>query len=176
VIAYKFLRRDGTSVFTGFRWPLPSGEPGAWVHGRVDPCRSGIHACRLADLPFWLGRVLYELELDGEIIEERTKVVAPRARLLRRIDTWDDELRDAYTRMCADRAHELARTASPPLDDWDAVVERSVPEGPALLGFVAARIAEVREGVEAYHAERARQATWLIERLELSDASAAHGA
>jgi len=26
VIAYKFLRPDGTSVFTGFRWPLPNGS------------------------------------------------------------------------------------------------------------------------------------------------------
>ena len=70
---------------------------------------------------------------------------------------WDDELRDEYTRMCADRAHELALAASPPLAEWDAAVEPSVPEGPALLGFVAARIAEQRGGIDAYHAERDRQ-------------------
>ena len=168
MIAYKFLRADGTTVFTGFRWPLPSGDrPGDWVDAEIDPCRSGIHACRAGDLPLWVGRTLYEVELEGEIREERTKVVAERGRLVRRIDTWDDELRDVYTRMCADRAHELARSASPPLADWEAVVEPSVPEGPALLGFVAARIAETRDGVEAYHAERARQSGWLVERLGL---------
>ena len=59
--------------------------------------------------------------------------------------------------MCADRAHELARAAG--LADWDAVVEPSVPEGPALLGFVAARIAEKISGAEAYHAERRTRPT-----------------
>jgi hypothetical protein len=47
------------------------------------------------------------------------------------------------------------------------VVEPSIPEGPALLGFVAARIAEVLSGPEAYHAERARQTAWLVDRLGL---------
>ena len=69
--------------------------------------------------------------------------------------------------MCADRAHELALGHSPPLDAWDAVVEPSVREGPALLGFVAARIAEEISGPPAYHAERARQTEWLVERLGL---------
>ena len=162
MIAYKFLRSDGRGVFTGFRWPLPNGGPGAWVDAPVEPCRSGVHACRPGDLPLWLGRVLYEVELDGTVVEERTKVVASRGRLVRRVEAWDDALRDGYTRMCADRAHELA---APPVEAWGAVIEPSVPEGPALLGFVAARIAEARSGVEAYHAERARQADWLRERL-----------
>jgi hypothetical protein len=165
VIAYKFLRSDGSSVFSRFTWPLPDGGPGPWVDAAVDPCRSGIHACRRADLPLWLGRALYEIELDGAIQEEATKVVAPRGRLLRRIDAWDEATRDEYTRVCADRAHELARSAG--LSEWDAVVEPSVPEGPALLGFFAARIAEEMSGADAYHAERRRQADWLAERLGL---------
>jgi hypothetical protein len=165
VIAYKFLRHDGTGVFTGFPWPLPGGGPGEWVAARVDPCGSGIHACRLADLPLWAGRTLYEIELDGEIVEEASKVVAPRGRLLRRIAAWDDRFRAEYTRMCADRAHELARRSR--LDAWDAVIEPSVPEGPALLGFVAARIAEQISGPAGYDAERGRQARWLAARLGL---------
>jgi hypothetical protein len=163
VIAYKFLRRDGTGAFTRFAWPLPDGGPGAWVEAPIVPCRSGVHACRVSDLPLWLGRELYEVELAGEIVVEPTKVVASRARLLRRIDAWDDALRDAYTRDCADRAHALAAG----LPEWEAVIEPSIPEGPALLGFVAARIAEERDGIAAYHAERARQVAWLTERLGL---------
>ena len=168
MIAYKFLRADGTSVFTGFRWPLPSGRPGEWVEAPIEPCRSGIHACRPSDLPLWIGRTLYEVELSGDVVEQPTKVIAARARLTRRIDAWDDVLHDTYTRMCADRAHELARGASPPLDGWDAVIEPSLPEGPALLGFVAARIAEEISGPEAYHAERDSQRAWLVERLGLT--------
>jgi hypothetical protein len=168
VIAYKFLRHDGTSLFTKFRWPLPDGAAaGEWVEAGVRPCRSGIHACRPSDLPLWAGHVLYEIELGGEIVEVPAKVVASRGRLLRRIAAWDEGLRDAYTRACADRAHELALSASPRLDDWDDAVEPSVPEGPALIGFVAARIAEEVGGVAAYRAERARQADWLVKRLGL---------
>jgi hypothetical protein len=166
VIAYKFLRGDGTGLFTGFAWPAPDGGRTAWVTARVEPCRSGIHACRPDHLPCWLARNLYEIELAGEIVEERTKVVASRGRLLRRIDEWD-ELRDRYTRMCAERAHELARDASPRLEQWEAAIEPSLPEGPALLGFIAARIAEEAFGRVAYHQERARQSRWLAERLEL---------
>jgi hypothetical protein len=70
--------------------------------------------------------------------------------------------------MCADRAHELAMSASPALEAWDAVVEPSVPEGPALLGFVVARIAEEISGPESYRAERARQTEWLVDRLGLA--------
>jgi hypothetical protein len=164
VIGYKFLRADGSTVFSGFRWPLPGDRPGAWVHAAVDPCRSGIHACRPDDAPYWVGPTLYEIELGGEIVEERTKVIASRGRLLRRVTAWDDGLRDAFTRMCADHAHEIAR-AEPALTAWDADIEPSIPDGPAMLGFMAAAIAEQRGGLEAYHAERRRQAAWLAERL-----------
>jgi hypothetical protein len=167
VIAYKFLRPDGTSVFTGFSWPVQDGGPGPWIEAEVDPCRSGIHACRPEHIPLWAGQTLYELELDGEIVEAGMKVIASRARLIRRVEAWEQAVRDQYTRMCADRAHELAREASPPLEQWEAVIEPSVPEGPALLGFMAARIAEELAGPEAYHAERARQTDWLVERLGL---------
>jgi hypothetical protein len=161
VIAYKCLRDGGTSVFTAFRWPLPDAGPGAWVQAEIDPCRSGIHACRVEDLPYWAGRVLYEIELDGEIVAQPTKIVAPRGRLVRRIDAWERELRDAYTRACADRAHELAAA----MPAWEATIEPLVRYGPALLGFMAARIAQERGGLDAYRAERGRQAAWLAERL-----------
>lgn len=166
MIAYKFLRRDGTGVFTRFAWPLPDGGAGAWVNAPADPCRAGIHACRTGDLPYWAGRVLYEIELDGPVIDHETKVVAPRGRLLRRIAGWDEDLRAAYTRWCADRAHEIAQASG--LERWGEVIEPSIPEGPALLGFVAARIAEEGAGVAAYRAERARQAEWLAARLDLA--------
>ena len=160
MIAYKFLRRDGCGIFSGFAWPAP----GEWVEAVAVECESGVHACRVGDLPYWVARSLWEVELDGEVLEGRTKVVASRGRLVRRIEAWDDEARDAYVDMCAERAHELARSAGP---GWDDVIEPSKPEGAALLGFIAARIAEANEGPEAYHRERASQARWLVDRLGL---------
>jgi hypothetical protein len=112
---------------------------------------------------------MYEIELDGEVVEERAKAVGSRGRLLRRITPWEEGARDAYTRMCADRAHELVASASPPLTEWDAVVEPSIPQGPAMLGFVAARIAEEVSGIDGYHSERARQTRWLVDRLGLEE-------
>jgi hypothetical protein len=167
VIAYKFLRPDGTSVFTRFKWPLPDGGPGDWVEAEVEPCRSGIHACRPRHLPLWAGPTLYEVELDGDVVEDGTKVIAARARLTRRIAAWDEAVRERYTRACADRAHELTRSASPPLEQWEVAIEPSVGEGPALLGFMAARIAEELAGPDAYHAERVRQTDWLVDQLRL---------
>jgi hypothetical protein len=163
VIAYKFLRTDGTGVFTRFPWPLPNGAPGEWVEAPIAACHSGVHACRARDLPLWLGRELYEIELDGEIIGEKTKVVASRGRLTRRIDAWDDDARAAYTRACADRAHGYAAG----MPDWEMAVEPAAANGPASMGFIAARIAEARDGLDAYRAERARQVVWLVERLGL---------
>jgi hypothetical protein len=101
------------------------------------------------------------------VVEEPDKLAATRGRLVRRVREWDEQ-RDAYTRMCADRAHDLVRDAPPEYARWDSVVEASIPEGPALLGFVAARIAEEIAGsAEEYHAERARQSEWLAGRLGL---------
>lgn len=164
--AYKFLRPDGTGVFTGFPWPLPDDGPGNWIGAELAPCRSGIHACAEDHLPLWISRVLYEVELDGDIVHDAMKLVASRGRLVRRIERWDEEAYADYTRMCADRGHELARGHG--LENWDAVIEPSVQEGGALLGFVAARIAEQIDGEEAYHRERAGQSAWLRERLQLS--------
>jgi hypothetical protein len=164
VIAYKFLRADGSGVFTHFAWPLPDGDrPGDWVQAPIVTCHSGVHACRVRDLPLWLGRALYEIELADRILEEPTKVVASRGRLVRRIDAWDDAARAAYGRDCADRAHRLAAG----MPDWEMAVEPAAAGGPASIGFIAARIAEARDGLEAYRAERARQVAWLAQRLGL---------
>ena len=46
----------------------------------------------------WTGKTLWEIELDGQIVEERSKVVASRGRLVRRIDAWENEVRDAISR------------------------------------------------------------------------------
>jgi hypothetical protein len=97
VKAYKFLTTDGTGVFSGFAWPLPNAGPGDWVAVEVDPCRSGVHACRPGDLSYWVAPALYEIELEGEVAEAGTKVVAPRGRLVRRIDAWDEESREEYS-------------------------------------------------------------------------------
>jgi hypothetical protein len=163
-VGYKFLRAGGVGIFSGFRWPLPNGSPGAWVEAEIEPCRSGVHAARAVDLPYWLGPELYEVEFGGRVTELEHKVVAERGRLLRHIEAWNDETRDAYSLMCVERAQELAAAAPARLEPW-APQPEAIGAGPALMGYIAARIAEETGGKTALEAERARQAAWLAERL-----------
>jgi hypothetical protein len=164
--AYKFLAEDGMGVFSRFAWPLPNGGPGPWVESEVVPCRSGIHACRLIDLPYWVAPMLYEIQLDGPVDRQAIKVVAPRGRLIRRIEGWDDETREAYTQMCRARVSELAAVAKP-AGLW--APRAGSTAGPALSGFMAARMAEELGGVDGYVEERMRQSAWLADRLDLEE-------
>jgi len=166
VKAYKFLTSEGLGVFSGFAWPLPNGEPGAWIESAVEPCRSGVHACRTIDLPYWVAPALYEIELDGPLQEQAVKVVAPRGRLLHRIRAWSTETREAYGRMCFTRAQELVAASDGRLDAWAPTTEIALAES-ARLGFIASAIAEQLDGFDAHLSERRRQSAWLVEHLQL---------
>jgi hypothetical protein len=114
VIAYKFLCSGGVGPFSRYAWPLPRDErPGAWVIGGADRelCQTAVHACRLRDLPWWLQDELWEAELDGDVSAGRHKVMAPRARLLRRVDGWDAACAQRFADACAMRTRDHAATA-----------------------------------------------------------------
>lgn len=164
MIAYKFLHDGAVGPFTGFRWPV-----GEWVEaGAVDPCLEGIHACRVRDLPVWLGRELWEIELDGDVIERERKVVAARGRLIGRIPEWNERLAHEFGRFCAQRTR-LRVGFLPVLSGYVGDVERFVAVGRIpIAGFAAARAAELRDGPAAYEHERLAQAEWLSERLGLT--------
>ena len=163
MIAYKFLEAGGVSPFAGFQWPV-----GEWVDAAAaDPCRRGIHACRIADLPFWLGKELGEIELDGEIVVQQRKVVASRGRLVGRVGAWNRAVLEELGR------DVLARTrrrfgAIAGVGGYVGDVQRHLASGRVpLAAFAAARAAEVAGGPVEYERERARQAAWLADRLGL---------
>ena len=64
---------------------------------------------------------------------------------------------------CADRAYAYAAG----LSGWEPAIEPTAARSPAAIGFIAARIAEARDGIEAYHAERSLQVAWFDEFLGL---------
>jgi hypothetical protein len=71
-----------------------------------------VHACAPADLSHWLAASLWEVELDGEVMETRHKVVGPRGRLVRRIGGYDGavrELAEVGAWRCRDRAVAVLR-------------------------------------------------------------------
>ena len=115
-----FVREGAVSPFSGVRWAV-----GEWMEGGPGApaaCRQGVHACRREDLPFWLNRELWEVELAGEIAETEYKLVAERGRLVRRINRWDRRTFRRFAEACAAQVRvlgvdEIAR-------DCDAVIEK----------------------------------------------------
>jgi hypothetical protein len=163
VIAYKFLDEGRIGPFTRFVWPEQE-----WVAaGAAQPCRVGVHACRVEHLPLWLGHELWEVELDGEVVEQERKLVAERGRLVRRVTDWDDGSAAAFGEYCAMRIRILVGFL-PILSEFVVDVDSFVSQSRiAIAGFAVARAAERRDGRHAYDRERRLQAEWLARRLGL---------
>ncbi len=109
--AYKFLARGGTGRFSDFQWPLPTdGGSGDWVDAgeALQDCRTGVHACTPRQLLEWIDDELWEIELDGKVVEREAMLVAPRGRLLARVDAWDDQAAQDFADACAWRARDFA--------------------------------------------------------------------
>lgn len=157
--AYKFLRAGAIGPFTGFRW-----EAGSWVEAAAAaPCESGVHACRIEDLPYWSNDELWEVELDGDAIALAHKVVAPRGRLVRRVEAWSPAAGRELANEAAARARGLAdarpRDATRRAYAEDA--ERRAGQGRAYAAtYIAAVAAEHVGGPPGREAERAAQADW----------------
>jgi hypothetical protein len=172
MIVYKFLCAGGIGPFSGYRWPLPEpGAAGPWVASAADTvvCHRGVHACRLSDLPWWLHDELWEAELDGTVTAGRHKVVAPRGRLLRRIDAWDAACSQRFADACAQRASDHAATTPDRIASAMAKdAARRARGGHAVVAaYIAAHAAGRVDGPEAMEAERAWQSEWLRAALAL---------
>jgi hypothetical protein len=126
-------------------------------------CVTGVHACRIADLPYWLDEELWEIELAGAVERGGKKLVAARGRLLRRIGAWDDAAMSDFAHGCRERV-ERRSAANPSVA---AYLGDTAWTRPATSAFIAARAAEVDAGEDAYTAEREWQASWLARRLGL---------
>jgi hypothetical protein len=168
VRAYKCLRPGRVAPFSGYSW-----EIGEWVEGDgAMLCMQGVHACRTTDLPYWLTQELWEIELEGEVREERRKLVADRGRLVQGVEEWTPAAAVSFAEACAARAQERAeRATGEPAGRLgelagDAAANAAKGEA-ALVGYIAARSAEVDGGVDGYMAERLAQARWLAAELRL---------
>ncbi|WP_239381737.1 hypothetical protein [Frankia sp. CIT1] len=98
---YKFLRPAGTGPFTGYPWGATRGR---WVQASpAMPCKAGIHACRVEDLPYWLTEELWRIDLDEPLIIGANKVVARRGRLGMRVAEWTGETAREFSVACVCR-------------------------------------------------------------------------
>jgi hypothetical protein len=178
LLAYKVLS-DGRSGFTGAPWPLPrDGQPGDWVRaeGPIALCENGVHACTADQLPQWLGMEIWEIELGGEILRTEPALIAAQARLVRKLEAWDEPARGRFIDWCLKRGREIT-TRYPAGAGLVAKVEHTVSwAGAAPAAYFTAMLAgesvSGRHSGPAYEAgfveERARQGTWLRTALDLT--------
>lgn len=109
--AYAFLSEGAVAPLSGFVWPRPAaGEHGAWVDADAAPAET-LRGCRAEHLPYWLDDELWRIELEGTLRERGHMLLAERARLLGRIETWADPLAWEFAGVCARRVAEQAATA-----------------------------------------------------------------
>jgi hypothetical protein len=153
VMAYKFLRPGAVGPFSGFRWPLPTGDAaGEWVRAE-DPlraCVAGVHAAPVTALPYWIAEELWMAELDEPLVDEGRMLVAARGRLVARIGAWTAATARTFGEHCARRAREIVEEGRGAL--------RSPEDATALAGYAvdAARFARRGSaGVAAYVAAHA---------------------
>jgi hypothetical protein len=181
MLAYKFLRAGAVGPFSRVGWPQPErGGPGRWVLATgIDPgvCTTGVHACRVRDLPLWIAPELWLVELRGPLVETPAKVVGTAGRLQERVARWDAAAAMDFAAGCARRVREAAaHDPGAGLDGYAADIEvyglgpRAEADpfrAAAVAGLIGARAAEAGGGSAAGRAERDRQAAWLSARLRL---------
>ena len=114
-----------------------------------------------------LRKELWEVELDGDVLEGERLVAARRGRLVRRVEEWDEAVAKAIGTACAVEARRRV-AVSPDLEEYAADAEGTAEGSPQFAAFAAARLAELQDGVAGYAAERARQARWLADELRLT--------
>jgi hypothetical protein len=142
--------------FAGVTWP----EPGEWLGPDV-------HALRPDALAPWLAEELWVVELGGEPEEIVPGVlVAPRGRLVARVEAWDDGVARELARDCARRAGEGATGRAAEFAADAARAAEAATAGPTavLAGYMAAHAAEAK-APGGFAAERRRQSLWLAQRL-----------
>lgn len=135
MIAHKFLSAGAIGLFSRYTWPTPTDDaPGEWVRvdGEVKRCLNGVHACAVGTLVEWLDDELWEIELEGPVVEVDGELVAPAGRLLRRLENWDDECARAFVGECvANTVTRAAQTLVRAGREADAEALRAAGSAPA---------------------------------------------
>ena len=110
---YKVTGEDGRPCHGGTgKW-----TPGKWRTIReakpLVPCRTGFHLVEAKDLLTWLGPVIWEAEFDGESIDHGDKLVVRKARITRRVETWNERTARLFAADCAERVLSIFEKKRP---------------------------------------------------------------
>lgn len=167
---YKFLAHGRRHPLGGVELP-PAGE---WIEAGdvASDGPEGVRACTAADLAHWLGDELWEVELDGERTILPCSVVAPRGRLVRRVDGWTAAVAQELAEAAAARARGIL--ADRPEEDGPVDADAflgdtldDVADGSPTDALVSATAALAGWDEAAQRVERHWQSTWIVDRLGL---------
>ena len=104
---YKVLGKNGFPCHGGSgQWNLPkNGKPGKWMPKieNISSCVRGYHLCEAGDLIEWLNEEIYEAEGRGKSVRDGNKTVFEQARLIRKIEGWNDRTARLFACDCAER-------------------------------------------------------------------------
>ncbi len=147
---YKVLNLNGSPCHGGSgSWNLPHGKrTGKWMPEvqDIELCECGYHLCRKQDLVLWLGPAIYEAEYRGDILEGSDKVVVSEARLISRLDAWNDRTARLFAYDCAERVLKIVNDKR---CDNTVRVARLFADGKATADELAAASAAARTAASA---------------------------
>jgi len=98
------------------QWSKPTETaPGEWMHfiEDIEPCKRGYHVCEGTQVFKWIGEELYEVEIKGEQIREKDKIVAQQARLVRKFKTWNKRTARLFACDCAEHVLHIFQEKYP---------------------------------------------------------------
>jgi hypothetical protein len=175
--AYKFLARGALGPISNVRWPRPvAPSPGGWLDGGTPlvQCERGVHLARKEELAHWLHDELWLVEYDGAAEPGSDCLIVERARLLRRIEAWDEPMAMRFAVAARDHLVELAARAAPEAYDRVAAIigdaSRRVALGAMAMAAYNAAIGVARlseDASAAYRRERIWQSQWIARELSL---------
>ena len=156
---YKVLAADGVSPQHGGsgKWFIPKGKRvGKWMPAIKDiqPCARGYHFVNIEQLLQWLGPTLYEIEVRGQVIHQADKSVAEQARLVRKVETWNDKNLRFYAADCAKRVLGLYEKQYPKDDRPRKAIQAARDFANGLITKDAARDAAYAAARDANAAAR----------------------
>ena len=155
--AYKVLGPDREACHGGSgRW----AQRKQWMPliEQVKLCASGYHLCRdEAQLLTWIGPSIWVAEYEGDVINGGDKIVVGRARLVDRVDAWDERTARLFAADCAE--HVVHLNPDPRVQGAiDAA--RSYARGEISDAELAAAEAAARDAAGAAAWAAARAAAW----------------
>jgi hypothetical protein len=181
---YKVLGKGGVPCNGGTgQWYLPKdGKPGRWMPKirNIEPCVRGYHLCRKEDILQWLNAEIYEAEGRGEFIRhDNNKEVFPEARLIRKIENWNEKNARLFAADCADHVLHIFEKERPNNDRPRRAIQAARDFALGKIEAAARAAAGAAAGDAAWAAawaaamEAARAAAWAAAWAAAGDAAGA---